>query len=186
VLNFHEKPDREQALQYIAGGDCLWNSGIFVWKASAVLRERQEHAPDIFEALLPVADAWGTGRFKKEIEQAYAAVRSISIDSGVLERAACVFCIRGDFGWNDIGSWGAVYDACDQDDNHNVVRGDVYTVDSTRCLVQATGKTVAVVGLDNVVIVETADALLVCRRDRCQDVRAVVEQLEKQGRTELL
>ena len=124
--------------------------------------------------------------FEEDIERAYASVRSISIDFGVLEKAACVLAVRGDFGWNDIGSWSAVYDACTEDDNQNVLRGDVYTVDARRCLVQATGKTIAVVGLDDVVIVETADALLVCRRDRAQDVRRVVEQLEKQGRTELL
>ncbi len=186
VLRFHEKPDREQALKYIARGDCLWNSGIFVWKASTVLREIKMHVPDIFEALAPVADAWGTERIEDEIEQAYASVRSISIDSGVLEKTSSVLAVRGDFGWNDVGSWSAVFDTCAGDDNNNVVRGDVYTVDARRCLVHSTGKTVAVVGLDDVVIVETSDALLVCRRDRCQDVRAVVEQLEKQGRTELL
>lgn len=186
VLHFHEKPDHEQAMRYIADGDCLWNSGMFVWKASAVLRDIKTHLPDIYAALLPVAEAWGTERFGDELNRAYASLRSISIDSGVLEKAVCVLAIRGDFGWSDVGSWAAVYDVSARDENHNVVRGDVYTLDSRRCLVQAAGKTIAVVGLDDVVIVETSDALLVCRRDRSQDVRALVEQLEKQGRTELL
>jgi mannose-1-phosphate guanylyltransferase len=186
VLHFHEKPAREQALRYIASGDCLWNSGMFVWKASAILREINIHLPDIYAALLPVADAWGTEHFGGELDRAYASLRSISIDSGVLEKAACVLGIRGDFGWNDVGSWSAVYDICAKDDNQNVLRGDVYAVDVRRCLVQSSGKTVAVVGLEDVVIVETADALLVCRRDRTQDVRTLVAQLERQGRTELL
>jgi len=186
VLQFHEKPEREQALRYIASGDCLWNSGIFVWKASAVLREIKNHVPDIYAALLPVVDAWGRECFEDEIERAYASVRSIAIDSAVLEKADCVLAIRGDFGWSDVGSWSAVYDVAIRDDNQNVLRGDVYTADARGCLVHATGKTIAVVGLDDVVIVETSDALLVCRRDRSQDVRAIVEQLEKQGRTELL
>jgi mannose-1-phosphate guanylyltransferase len=186
VLHFHEKPAREQALRYIDNGDYLWNSGMFVWKASAILREIKIHLPDIYASLLPVAEAWGAERFCDELDRAYASLRSISIDSGVLEKAACVLAIRGEFGWSDVGSWSAVYDICTKDDSQNVLRGDVYTVDARRCLVQSSGKTVAVVGLDDVVIVETADALLVCRRDRAQDVRTLVEQLEKQGRMELL
>jgi mannose-1-phosphate guanylyltransferase len=159
---------------------------MFVWKASAILREVNIHLPDIHAALLPVAEAWGTEHCEEEIERAYASLRSISIDSGVLEKAACVLAIRGDFGWSDVGSWSAVYDICAKDDSQNVLRGDVYAVDARRCLVQSSGKTIAVLGLEDVVIVETADALLVCRRDRAQDVRTLVAQLEKQGRTELL
>ena len=159
---------------------------MFVWKASAILREIAIQLPGIYASLQPVAEAWGTERFCDELDRAYVSLRSISIDSGVLEKAACVPAIRGEFGWSDVGSWSAVYDICTKDDNQNVLRGDVYAVDARRCLVQSSGKTVAVLGLDDVVIVETADALLVCRRDRAQDVRTLVEQLEKQGRVELL
>lgn len=186
VLRFHEKPDKEQAREYIASGDYLWNSGMFVWRASAVLREIKLHLPDMHADLLPVAEAWGTDCFEEELDRAYASIRSVSIDTGVLEKAACVLAVKGDFGWNDVGSWAAVYDVCSKDDNDNVLSGDVYTFDARRCLVQAADKTIAVVGLDDVVVVETGDALLVCRRERSQDVRTLVKQLEKQGRSELV
>jgi len=186
VRRFHEKPGLEDAQRYIAGSDCVWNSGMFAWKNSVIMQELADRLPDIHGAVLPVAEAWGTARIDAAIADAYACVPSISIDRGVLEKADTVCMVRGDFGWNDIGSWSAVYDTCPKDACGNVLQGDVYTCNARGCLVQTAGTTVAVVGLDDVVVVQTGDALLVCRRDCCQDVRKIVEQLDKQGRSELL
>jgi mannose-1-phosphate guanylyltransferase len=129
---------------------------------------------------------WGTPAIDAAIAEAYGRVQPISIDYGVMEKADEVYTLPGDFGWNDIGSWSAIYDISPQDSAGNALRGDVIAVDSENCMVYSPKKLTAIVGLKDIVVVETDDALLVVPRDRAQDVRSIVDELEKRGRKELL
>ncbi len=186
VHTFHEKPNREKAQALLQQGNVLWNSGMFVWKASTILEEIRTFLPDIYHHLLPVQDYLGTPDADKVLEQAYAAIEGISIDYGVMEKSKRVVTVRGDFGWNDVGSWSAVYDISRKDTQGNVIHGTAVAIDAKNNLIFAPDKLTAVIGLDDIVVVETADALLVCRKDQAQDVKKVVELLEKQGKRQYL
>ena len=186
VARFYEKPDRERALRYLAQGNFLWNSGMFIWKASVILDAVKKHLPAMHDLLFPLKDIWGTPSITAAIAEAYGKVQAISIDYGVMEKADEVYTLVGDFGWNDIGSWSAIYDISAKDSSGNALRGDVIAVESENCMVYSPDKLIAIVGLKDIVVVETDDALLVVPRDRAQDVRRIVEELELQGRKELL
>ena len=186
VQQFCEKPDRERALQYLAQGNFLWNSGMFIWKASVILDAVKKHLPAMHDLLFPLKDIWGTPSITAAIAEAYGKVQPISIDYGVMEKADEVYTLVGDFGWNDIGSWSAIYDISAKDSSGNALRGDVIAVESENCMVFSPKKLTAIVGLKDIVVVETDDALLVVPRDRAQDVRKIVDELERQGRKELL
>ena len=186
MQRFYEKPDRERALQYLAQGNFLWNSGMFIWKASVILDAVKKHLPAMHDLLFPLKDIWGTPSINEAIAEAYGKVQPISIDYGVMEKADEVYTLAGDFDWNDIGSWSAIYDISAKDGSGNALRGDVIAVESENCMVYSPNKLIAIVGLKDIVVVETDDALLVVPRDRAQDVRRIVEELELQGRKELL
>lgn len=186
VKCFHEKPDLTTAEEFLRQGNFLWNSGMFIWKASAILSALKEHLPDIYSTLLPVEKCWGTSALKDAIETAYQNIAAVSIDYGVMEKSNNVYTMRGDFGWNDIGSWSAMYDISDKDFDGNSLRGDVVSLDSHNMLVYSPKKLTAIVGLQDIIIVETDDALLVCAREKAQDVKKIVDVLEKRGKRELL
>jgi mannose-1-phosphate guanylyltransferase len=186
VEQFYEKPDLDRARQYLAQGNFLWNSGMFIWKTSVILDAVKRHLPAMYDLLFPLKDLWGTSAIDAAIADAYGKVQPISIDYGVMEKADEVYTLPGDFGWNDIGSWSAIYDISAQDSAGNALRGDVIAVDSNNCMVYSPKKLTAIVGLKDIVVVETDDALLVVPRDRAQDVRWIVDELEKQGRKQLL
>jgi mannose-1-phosphate guanylyltransferase len=177
---FVEKPDAERAKQFLADGRFLWNSGMFFFRADAVLREIATHLPDLASGLARFDEAAARGSEAAEVAASFAALPSVSIDHGVMEKAAGVSVIPGDFGWSDVGSWTTVWELAARDDSGNAFFGDVVPVDATNCYVRAPeGKVVAVIGLDDVVVVDTEDALLVLPRDRSQDVREVVEALRR-------
>jgi len=186
VQKFHEKPNSEKAQEFLQQGNFLWNSGMFVWKASTILAEIKTFLPDVYNKLLPVQPLLGTPEAQKAIDAAYAAIEGISIDYGVMEKSARVVTLKGDFGWSDVGSWSAVYDISDKDAQGNVIHGNVISIDADRNLIYASEKLTAVVGLKDIVVVETADALLVCSRDQAQDVKKVVDLLEQKGMKKLL
>ena len=186
VERFYEKPDRDRAQQYLDRGNFLWNSGMFIWKASVILDAVKKHLPAMHDLLFPLKDSWGTPSITAAIAEAYGRVQPISIDYGVMEKADEVYTLVGDFGWNDIGSWSAIYDISAKDGAGNALRGDVIAVESENCMVYSPKKLIAIVGLKDIVVVETDDALLVAPRDRAQDVRRIVEELELRGRKELL
>jgi mannose-1-phosphate guanylyltransferase len=186
VQKFHEKPVRERAQEFLQQGNFLWNSGMFVWKAATILAEIKTYLPEVYDKLLPVQPLLGTPEAQTAIDAAYAAIEGISIDYGVLEKSSRVATFKGDFGWSDVGSWSAVYDISDKDAQGNVLQGNVISIDAERNLVYAPEKLTAVVGLKDIVVVETADALLVCSRDQAQDVKKVVELLEQKGKKEYL
>ncbi len=185
VERFVEKPDRARAEQYLAAGNFFWNSGMFVWRAADVLEELRRYAPGIASAGAqitramadPVAD-------ESRLRSLYEAAESVSIDYAVMERSTRVAVVPAEFGWNDVGSWAALDDVAAKDERGNVISGRVVDVDSRRSIVYAQDRMVATIGLDNLIVVDTPDATLVCAKDRAQEVRKVVDALEAQGAQE--
>jgi mannose-1-phosphate guanylyltransferase len=179
VLRFVEKPDRARAEEFVRSGRFLWNSGQFFFRADAIVRAFEEHLPAVARALEPILSAEGADDEARIVADAYREAPSISIDHGVMERAARVRVVPGDFGWSDVGSWTTAWELADKDAAGNASRGgELVWVDARNCYVHApAGKIVALVGLDDLVVVDTPDALLVMPRERAQDVRTVVEAL---------
>lgn len=181
VQRFVEKPDHETALEYLAAGDYLWNSGMFVFSAKAMEDEIRTHLPDMDRDVAALtADPSRVGALYPQLE-------SVSIDFGVMEKSQRIAVMPATFTWNDVGSWQAAKDVYPADGEDNVALGDVFVHDVQHSYVDArTGRFVAVVGLDDVVVVDTEDAVLVVKRDRSQDVKKIVEALKATGRDGLL
>lgn len=177
VKTFAEKPNQATAERFIDSGDFLWNSGMFIWRAESILDAISEHLPDVWDAFEPIADLLGTPEEDKAVEKAYRSCPSISIDYGVMERAAKVYVVPGDFDWNDVGDWKAVYELSEKGPHGNAITGNGIVHDSGRCLVQAGEKLVALVGVHDLIVVDTDDAILVCHRDAAQGVKNVVDYL---------
>jgi mannose-1-phosphate guanylyltransferase len=186
VARFVEKPPRETAEQFLADGHYLWNSGIFIWRADSILAELRRHLPQLAEGLEPVRTTIGTGRRADVIAQVYPGLQSISIDVGVMERAQDVWVVPGEFNWSDVGSWRALGDLLPQDASGNVIVGEHRGLDTERCLIYSPHKLVATIGIADLVVIETEDVLLICPKERDQDVRRLVELLEREGRDEVL
>lgn len=176
---FVEKPDELRARQFLAAGRFLWNSGMFFFRADVLLDAVKTHLPGLSETLKRYDEAALKGVERALVQNTYHLLPDISIDHGVMEKAARVAVIPGDFGWSDVGSWTTAWELAERDARENAFFGDVVPVDAQRCYVRAQeGKVVAIVGLDDIVVVDTPDALLVMPRDRAQDVRAVVDALK--------
>jgi mannose-1-phosphate guanylyltransferase len=180
VVRFVEKPDLQTAQDYVRSGDYLWNPGVFVWKNTTLLDAFAKHQPRISDVLtsVPLGD----------IDRVYGAAPRETIDVGIMEPATNVATVPAHFGWSDIGSWAELWELSSKDTDQNVSLGTgrVLTHDSHGNLVYADGRTVALVGVDDLVVVETADALFVCPRERAQDVKRIVERLRAEGSEELL
>jgi len=178
VAAFVEKPDLETAVKYLDSGDYLWNSGMFCFQAGAILEALARHAPQVYDAVGRVWSAMEAGRSPLEIPaEPFAECPSISIDYAVMERADNCAVVTGDFGWSDIGSWKAISELYESDQAGNRIRGKAVMVQSRDCFVQGNERLVAAVGVSDLVIVDTGDAVLVADRERAQDVKEVVSQL---------
>ena len=176
VRAFVEKPSRARAQRFVASGEYVWNSGMFVWRADTVLGLLDRHLPQMMVALRAVAARPRRGR-QAALARAYARLAPVSIDYGIMEKASPVLVVAGDFGWSDVGSWAALADI--RVDTRHLA--PVVAVDASRYVVSNPERLVALVGVDDVIVVDTPDALLICRRDRAQDVRQVVDELERRG-----
>jgi len=186
VRKFHEKPDAARARRYLAAGRFYWNSGMFFWRAGELLDQLRQHLPKTATVLASLP-RFGARQFAARLAQAFPVCDNISIDYAVMEKARNVRGIAAaDFGWNDVGSWNAVYELLPRDSDGNVVHGDSVRLDAHRNFVDARGKTVALVGVDDLIVIDTPDALLVTRRDRAQQVGDVVKALERRHREDLL
>ena len=186
VKAFHEKPDRIRAEAMLKTGRFFWNSGMFVWTVSAILGQMSCLTPAMVDELMKLKKFLGGPGWEEALKAGYEAMENISIDYAVMERADKVLMLEGDFGWNDVGSWEAVYQLKPKDGQGNCLTGPVLALDSKGCLVHSPGKTVALIGVENLIVVETPDALLVCPRERSQEVKKIVELLEDQKKFELL
>ncbi len=179
VKTFAEKPNVETAERFLQSGDFLWNSGMFVWKAQAILKEIEVHLPDLHVQLQTLTKKPGTTEFKTALEQAYGLIRSISIDYGVMEKAGNVFVARGDFGWSDVGSWDEVVRLATSNGDQNTTKGLVIARNSTNNYVDAGDKVVAIVGVQDLIVVTTEDAVLVCRKGQSQEVKEIVDYIRR-------
>lgn len=179
VKQFREKPDLKTARQFIYSGNFLWNSGMFIWQASTIIDQFEQHLPDIHSGLEKMSPSVGTDQQKEAIDEFYHSCPSISIDYGIMEQAESVFVVPGSFGWNDVGSWRAVYDLREKDVNGNVIESqNTGTAKAENNLIHSeSGKMIAVVGVENLAVVETDKAILVCNLDESQGVKDVVNQL---------
>jgi len=184
VETFVEKPNLETAKQYLESGEFYWNSGMFAWRPSVILSEIEKQLPKMAETVKKIGSFFDSDI--DSVSEMYNSLESVSIDVGVMEKAASVLMLSGDsFAWSDVGSWHSWVETASEaeaDEAGNILRGDVIAVDSTNSAVLSSGKLLAVVGLDNIVVVETDDSVLVCHRDKAQQVKAVVEKLKTTGR----
>ena len=186
VVEFKEKPDLATAEQYVASGEYSWNSGMFVWKASVILAEFEKLLPEVYACLMKIGDAMRTDAEKAVINEVYPTIPSISIDYGIMEKSDKVKVISAEMGWNDVGAWDNLGVLHDADENGNVFAGDTLAIDTKNCITYSKKRLITTVGVKNLIIVETDDAIMVVDKDRAQDVKLIVEELKKQGRTELL
>lgn len=178
VARFREKPDEPTARRYVESGDFLWNSNMFVWKARTVLALFEQFEPELHRILMRIQAAVGTGSEQEVIAREYPRMTEVAIDNVVIERAPRVATLEADIDWSDIGSWGALTDILPVDTEGNLVSGDVLNLNSRDITAYGVeGKLIALVDVEGLVVVDTPDALLICRRDRAQRVRDVVSAL---------
>ena len=180
VKRFIEKPKREAAERMVAAGGHYWNAGMFVWRVSVVLDAYREHLPRTARALDALVDAVGSPRYEQVLADAWEETDRTTIDYGIAEKAANVAVVPAEIGWHDVGSWARLAEVAPRGTQ------DVVERDAERNFVHAPGKLVALIGVSDLVVVDTPDALLITARDRAEDVKSVVDGLEREGRPELL
>jgi len=182
VRAFAEKPNTETAERFLKSGDFFWNSGIFIWRTGKILEEMDEHLPELSSDLEKIAKAIGKKSFKKVVEEVYSHTRSISIDYGVMEAANDVSVIAADFNWNDLGSWEAVYNISPKDNRGNVIHSSKnILINAQNNYFYAKNKMIAAVDVEDLVVVEMDDAILICRKEKSQNVKSVVDYLVRKG-----
>lgn len=186
VDRFVEKPDLETAKEYVASEQYLWNSGMFIWKVSTILENLQKYLPAVYSGLDRIQASIGTEQEEQVLEQVFQAFPSESIDYGVMEKAKNIYILTGAFGWDDVGSWLAVGRLKKSNEFGNVITGNAVTIDTKNSIIQGGKKLIATVGLQDVIIVDTEDALLVCDKDSAGDIKKVLENLKICNRTEYL
>jgi mannose-1-phosphate guanylyltransferase / mannose-6-phosphate isomerase len=185
VAEFVEKPDKATAVQYLQSGDYFWNSGMFAFTASSFLQELEKFHPTMLAACKKaLAAAKADMDFVRLDKALFSACPADSVDYAVMEKTDKAVVIPLDAGWNDVGSWSALWDVTAKDASGNAICGDVFTVDSTNSFIYSENKLVTVIGVHDLVIVETSDAVMVASKDRVQDVKLIVDQLKKLGRSE--
>jgi mannose-1-phosphate guanylyltransferase len=179
VKTFAEKPERETAESFVASGDFLWNSGIFIWKVKRILAEIEEKMPDLYDGLTEIDSSIGSKNEAETVEKVYKQIQNISIDYGVMEKSHNVVVLKSDFGWSDVGSWKEVHKLSTSDKNKNAAAGDFVSIDTNNCFLSAPGKLVATIGVDDLIVVDTKDALLICNRDRSEEVKQLVDLIKR-------
>lgn len=189
LQRFVEKPEQALAQEYVRSHRYLWNSGMFIWKTSVILDAFQKHMPKLYEQFLTIYEDIGTDKEKEAIAHLYPEVESISIDYGIMEKAKDMLVIPAEFGWNDVGTWDALSEVFPIDKNGNVIRAETnLLVDTKNSIIFSSDKNrmITTIGVGDMIIVDTADALLICSRDRAQDIKKLVEEIKKSNRKDLL
>jgi mannose-1-phosphate guanylyltransferase len=186
VYTFAEKPNYATAVRFLESGDFLWNSGMFIWRIDAILNEMNLYMPDLSDGLKKINDAIGTPGYEKVVNNVYGRLKNISIDYGIMEKSNKVFLTKGEFVWSDVGSWEEVYQLSEKKPDGNVLNGNIYTDMTVDSYIFSPDKFTAVIGVENLIIINTEDALLVCRRDQAQDVKKVIDFLKMNKLTEHL
>ena len=189
VIRFKEKPDQEQADKMIADGQHLWNSGMFIWQVKDILNEIQRQMPELFSGLRQISQAWGTSQAQEVVAQVWTGLRNETIDYGIMEHAQKVVVLpAAGLGWSDVGSWDSLFDLLVNeargDDKKNIVMGGEHIgLDTERSLIYVNQphRLIVTIGVQDLVVVDTGDVLLICDKDKAQQVRQVVKQLKEHG-----
>jgi mannose-1-phosphate guanylyltransferase/mannose-6-phosphate isomerase len=185
IEKFKEKPSQKIAEQYIKDGCYLWNSGMFLFQAKQLVKELSIYAQDIVKATqLSIKHATKDLDFIRLDKKSFSSIPNVSIDYALMEKTKKAVVVRLDAGWNDIGSWTALYEVGISDDNKNVVKGDVHIIDSTNSYIHADHHMIAAIGIDNLIIVDTADATLITTKEKAQEVKSIVDYLQQHNRCE--
>jgi mannose-1-phosphate guanylyltransferase len=181
VKTFTEKPNTELAKTFIASGDFLWNAGIFIWKVKNIITAFEKYLPEMYEVFAAEKEKFNTPGEAKAIEQIYPQCTNISIDFGIMEKADNVYVIPASFGWSDLGTWNSAWDNMEKDYLGNAAAGkNVMIIDATKCMVHAPDdKLLVLQGLDDFIIVDTKDALLVCKKDKEQEIKDFVSEVKR-------
>jgi mannose-1-phosphate guanylyltransferase len=182
VKSFAEKPHKDLAKRFVASGDFFWNAGMFFWKVSTFLSAMDLYMPELMESLNQIAPRLQKG---ESFQDQWDLIEPESIDYGLFEKAKNIYGVSGDFKWNDIGSWDALYDVLNSNDDGNIIRGNGKVLNGKNNLIQSNGKFTAVIGASNLVVVNTEDATLVVPRDKVEDVKELVDFLKNSGNQEL-
>ena len=191
VRRFVEKPPLDEAVRYLDAGNYFWNSGMFIWRADTILAEIGAYLPELLASLSKITvtnDVWELSDLDEQIAAVYGSVASVSIDYGIMEKSSRVQVVPVEMGWSDVGSWSSLPEVVEADDSGTVcvnANGHV-SLDSSGCLIYVDAKVVATVGVHNLIVVSTPDALLICDRERAQDVKKVVEELVRRGCSSVL
>jgi mannose-1-phosphate guanylyltransferase len=189
VERFAEKPDLDTARRMVASGEYSWNSGMFIWRVDRILAEFQRQMPELYARLLEVEAALGTPEYSRVLNHVWPRVAKQTIDYGIMEGAVDVVVFPADLGWSDIGSWASLLELIPADADGNILLGPTLGIDTHNTLVYGSGpanRLIATIGIDGLVIVDTEDALLICPREREQEVKAVVDRLGKEGKGQWL
>lgn len=186
VKRFVEKPNLEIAKEYLSSGKYLWNSGMFVWKSSTILNNFRELLPETYEGLEKIYETIGTQQEEMTLHHEFSKFQSESIDYGIMEKAGNIYTIPGSFGWDDVGSWLALERINRTNDDGNVINGNVITINSKKSIIQAQDKLVATIGIEDLIVIDTQDALLIAKKDSTQEVKKVIENLKICNRNEYL
>jgi mannose-1-phosphate guanylyltransferase len=183
VNKFIEKPTLEKAEQYLSSWEYLWNSGMFIWKVDEFLRKMEKYMPETYQSIMKIKEVMGTEDEKKIAEIEYKKVEKTSVDYGILEKTNDLMVVPGDFGWSDVGTWGSLLDFFGEVHNTNVItKGNHIGLNNEDCLILSNDKLIATLGLKDVVIVDSPDALLICDRSKSKDVKALLDKLKEEGK----
>lgn len=186
---FKEKPDLETAKKFLDSGHDLWNANLYCWSVKNIAEAIKEQAPDLSKNLDEIFTSLGTPEEEKVISNTYEKAENIQIDVAVSEKIKNLVVIPGDFGWNDVGDWKVIYDTKPKDDQGNVIDNEsdlLLNINSENCLVEGNQKLIAMIGLKDIIVVDTKDALLICHKDKTQDVKKVIEKLKEEKKEEYL
>ena len=186
VEKFVEKPNVEKAKEYLESGNYIWNSGMFVWKTSTILENFKKFMIDTYEGLMDIKDVIGKANFDEVLYDRFFNFKSESIDYGIMEKASNIYTIPGTFGWDDVGSWLALERISKTNEYGNSVTGNVITIDTENSIISGTDKLIATVGVEDLIVVDTEDAILICSKECTQDVKKVIENLKICNRTEYI
>lgn len=186
VARFTEKPDSETARKMIASGRFCWNSGMFIWKVERIMDEFARQMPDLFSRLQQVEAVLQTQKYESTIDEIWPQIPRQTIDYGIMEGAREVVVIPVAMGWSDVGSWGSLIDLLPADEDGNILVGDHLCLDTHNSLVFSDTRPVALIGVENMIVVDAGDAILVCHRDQEQRVRELVDNLKRRGRSDLV
>ena len=186
VLRFVEKPNLEKAKEYLTSGQYLWNSGMFVWKASTILKNFKEYLPEIYEGLQKIGKSINTGKYEEVLKKEFLNLPSESIDYGIMEKAKNIYVIPGNFGWDDVGSWLSLERINKTNQDGNVITGNVISIKTKNTIIQGSDKLIATIGLEDIVVVYTDDVTLICHKNNTQEVKEVINNLKICNRNEYL